>query len=223
MRVMPIVTARPAVPTPPASRAAASAPYRFAVSSSPTSETVTMSPSTSTAVAPAPGVAGPSIVPIDGGAATATTAAVPRTAAIARSAARCATRRRERARRGDDDSTVLQARSQRRDARGSGYRRAIVDQGTDAGADAAESRRRRRDAETVPDVEPSRARDGVEQRSQHRAFSASGTGREAPRRRHRALPVPVRPLAHAPRDPRRLGVARTGHRDRRRGRRRRPR
>ena len=52
-----------------------------------------------------------------------------------------------------DDATArgLQARSHRRDVQGSGYRRAIVDQGTDAGADAAE-------VETphveTPDIEP---------------------------------------------------------------------
>ena len=107
-----------------------------------------MSPRTSTAVAPAPGVAG---ALIDGGAATATTAAVPRTAAIERTT----TRRRERVRRGDDDSTVLQARSHRRDPRGSGYRRAIVDEGTDAGAGAAEVETPDVETpETEPDIEP---------------------------------------------------------------------
>ncbi len=47
-----------------------------------------MSPSTSTAVAPAPAVAGPSTVPTNAGAATATTADVAMTAAIDRTAAR---------------------------------------------------------------------------------------------------------------------------------------
>ena len=126
-----------------------------------------MSPSTSTAVAPAPGVAG---ALIDGGAATATTAAVPRTAAIERTTAR----RRERVRRGDDDSTVLQARSHRRDTRGSGYRRAIVDQGTDAGAGAAE-------VET-PDVETPESAPDVGPAVEPVTASSSGLSAERSRR-----------------------------------------
>ena len=60
------------------------------------------------------------------------------------------------------------------------------------------------------------------QRPPGRAVPAARAGRRDPRCGHRAVPVPLRPLPHAPRDPRPLGITRAGHRDRRRGRCRRP-